>query len=211
MLKTIKAVEGYGKMSDTDVVVRGSAVQTSLTGNSHFANLPVDPAILKTNIDSFSALIAEAEDGSKKVIAEKNKQRQTVIKMLRLLGRYVEVSCNDDMSIFTSSGFLAVTRTIAPPAPLPQPVFRSVDHGANSGEIVIQIVAIPKALFYELRWGPFVNGAVSGSWTSQLITAVRPPVGIQGLTPGTVYAFQIRALGKLGYTDWTDSITFMCT
>jgi hypothetical protein len=46
---------------------------------------------------------------------------------------------------------------------------------------------------------------------SKVITKVKPPVGIDGLTPGTVYAFQVRALGKVGYTAWTDSTTCMCT
>jgi hypothetical protein len=30
------------------------------------------------------------------------------------------------------------------------------------------------------------------------------------LPPATTYAFQVGALGKLGYTDWSDSMTFVC-
>jgi len=51
---------------------------------------------------ALTALMAEALDGSKKVIAEKNKQRAAVVKTLRLLGRYVEVKCKD-MAIFKLS------------------------------------------------------------------------------------------------------------
>ena len=32
---------------------------------------------------------------------------------------------------------------------------------------------------------------------------------VEGLMPGTTYAFQVRALGRLGYTDWSDSTTRM--
>jgi hypothetical protein len=206
----IKPLEGYTAMSDPDVVHRGTAVQTGLTGNSNFQNLPVDLAALKTNIDSFSALIAEALDGSKKVIAQKNKQREAVIKMLLLLGRFVEVQCNGDKAIFTSSGFVPASTAKVASAPLTLPVIRSVYQGAISGEIVVQIEAILRALHYEIRWGVQVNGAAPSSWTSKVVTKVKPPVGIQGLTPGTVYAFQVRALGKVGYTDWTDSATCMC-
>ena len=67
----IKPLEAYDGMSDTDVVVRGTAVQTGMTGNANFPNPSVDLAALKTDIDSFSALMAEAQDGSKKVIAQK--------------------------------------------------------------------------------------------------------------------------------------------
>ena len=209
----IKPLEGYTAMSDADIVQRGTAVQTGMTGNSNFQNLPVDLAALKTNIDSFSALIAEALDGSKKVIAQKNKQREAVVKMLLLLGRFVEVQCNGDTAIFTSSGFVAASTTKIPPSPLPLPVVRSVYQGVISGEIVAQIEAIPKAVHYEIRYGAQVNGAAPFSWTSKVVTKVKPPVGFQGLTPGTVYAFQVRALGlgTVGYTDWTDSATCMCT
>jgi hypothetical protein len=34
-------------------------------------------------------------------------------------------------------------------------------------------------------------------------------VTISGLTPAGTYQFQVRALGKLGYTDWSPSMTFI--
>ncbi len=112
----IKPLEGYTAMSDDAIVHVGMAVQTGLTRNSNFQNLPVDLAVLKTNIDSFSALIAESMDGSKKVIAQKNKQREAVIKMLRVLGRYIEVHADNDMALFTSSGFMPAATTKVPPS-----------------------------------------------------------------------------------------------
>ena len=52
-----------------------------------------------------------------------------------------------------------------------------------------------------------VGGAVP-SWNYQGVpTAGTAP--FEGLTPGTIYAFQIRALGRLGLTDWSDSVTKM--
>src|SRR2546430_789314 len=110
-VQRIRPLEGYSGMSDADIVARGRAVQTGLTGNLNFQNLPAELAVLKTEIDSFSALIAEALDGSKKVIAQKDKRREAVIKTLRLLGRYVEVHCDGDMAIFISSGFMAASTT----------------------------------------------------------------------------------------------------
>jgi len=32
---------------------------------------------------------------------------------------------------------------------------------------------------------------------------------VDGLTPGATYAFQVRARGRLGFTDWSDSVTRM--
>jgi hypothetical protein len=206
----IKTLEGYSGMSDADFLIRATAVWTGLTGNSNFTNLPVDLTALKTNIDSLSTLVSEALDGSKKVIAQKDKQREVVIKQLQLLGRYVQVNSDGDMAKFTSSGFAAASTVKTPPSPLSLPVIKSVSQGAISGELVVQVQAIPGALSYEIHYGVVAGGAPPSSWTSKVVTRVRPPVGFQGLTPGTVYAFQVRAQGKAGMTDWTNSTTCMC-
>jgi hypothetical protein len=209
-VKLIRPLEGYTSMTDADIIARATAVVTGMTGNSNFPNPPVDLVAFKTDIDSLSALIPQAMDGSKKIIAEKNKQRQVVIKPLRLLGRFVEVHSNGDEAIFKSSGFEPVSTTKVPPAPLPVPIIRDIYQGVLSGEIVVQVESIPKAKNYEFRYSAVVNGAPPTSWTSKVVSKVKPPVGFQGLVPGTVYAVQVRAFGVLGYTDWTDSKTCMC-
>jgi|SRR5579883_899650 len=207
--KLIKPLEGYTNMTDADIVARATAVLAGMTGNSNFPNLPVDLGKFKADVDALSNLISEGLDGSKKVIAQKNKQRHVVIKSLKLLARLAEVQSDGDEAIFKSSGFEPASTTRVPPGPLPLPIIRSADHGALSGEIVVQVESIPKAKNYEFRFGAVVNGAPPTSWTSKVVSKVKPPVGFQGLTPGTVYAFQVRAFGPLGYTDWTDSTTCM--
>jgi hypothetical protein len=206
---TIKPVENYPKMVDGEVVTRATAVDTGLTGNTHFANLPVDLTTLKAGIDSLSALMAEARDGSKKVIAQKNNQREAVIQMLRLLGRHVQVNCNGDMAIFKSSGFEPVSSTKAKPQGVSD-FFRGIDHGENSGQIVVRLKAVPKAFSYELRFAAVVNGAPSSVWTTQPVAITRTPAVVTGLTPGTIYAFQVRSLTQSGFSDWSDSVTLMC-
>src|ERR1051326_8849833 len=116
-VKEIRALCGFKALSDSDVLARGNAVLSSMTDNSNFPNSPVDLAALKAALDLFSNLISEALDGSKKVVAEKNKQRRAIIKMLKLLAAFVEIMCKDDMAIFKSSGFEAAasTRTNKPP------------------------------------------------------------------------------------------------
>jgi len=44
-----------------------------------------------------------------------------------------------------------------------------------------------------------------------LVTGVKTPITIGNLTPGTVYALSVRAIEKAGYSDWSDSLTMMCT
>ena len=203
----IKPLDGFSNVSDADVVSRCTNIQTSMTGNPHFPNPPADLGALKTAIDTFSALIAQALDGSKKVIAEKNKQREVVIKIVRLLGRYVEVTSNADMATFQTSGFQAAAPK-TPTPPLTERI-RKVEHGPNNGQITVWLKAVAGASSYEIRSG--VANATPLVWTSAPASSVKAPILLTGLTPATTYLLQARALIKNTYTDWSDSITFICT
>src|SRR5262249_48419259 len=194
--------------ADGGLVPRPTTIQANRPGKPHFGNPPVDLAALKTAIDTFSALIAEALDGSKTVIAQKNKQREAVITMLRMLGRYVEVTSNGDMAIFQSSGFQPAARKTAR-APLSEKI-RKIEHGANSGEINVWLKAVTKASSYEFRYSPAIVGAAT-AWTSMPLSNVKNLIVLKGLTPATTYVFQARALVKDTFTDWSDSVSFICT
>ena len=207
--KKIRPLENFSIVSDEGVVSRATAIQTNMTGNPHFPNPPADLAALKTAIDALSALIAQSLDGSKKVIAQKHKQREVVIKMLRLLGRYVEVTSNGDMSVFQTSGFQPASTTKTTSQPLSEKI-RKIGHGARSGQIIVWVRSIPGASSYEIRYVA-ANGPTPTAWTSQGVAKVKTPATVAGLTPGTTYMFQARALAKDGYTDWSDSVTFICT
>ena len=39
----------------------------------------------------------------------------------------------------------------------------------------------------------------------------RLAIALKGLTPATTYLFQARALVKDTFTDWSDSVSFICT
>ena len=205
----IRALLGFTNAKATDVVTRATAVLNGLTGNVNYPNPPVDLPVFKTTIDSLSAAIATAQDGSKKDIAAMHKLQETVIQMFRLLGTYVEANCKGDMATFTTSGFQPQVITKSASQPLTQPAVKKIDQGLT-GQLLVRIATIPKAKSYEFRYGAVVNGAPPTSWTSKVVSKVKPPVGFQGLTPGTVYAIQVRAFGVLGYTNWTDSKTCMC-
>ena len=206
--KEIKAIDGFSRVADGDVVSRAANIQVAMTGNGNFPNSPVDLAALKTAIETFSALIAEALDGSKKVIAQKNKQRAAVIKMLKLLGRYVEVSSDGDMAIFQTSGFQAAAAKTAT-TPLTEKI-RKIAHGSNSGEIDLWLKAVAGASMYEVRYTPAGAGAAT-AWTTVPLSNVKSVLALKGLTPATPYLIQARALVGSSFTDWSDPISFICT
>src|ERR1700745_3253667 len=151
--KAIRPLENYTSLGDLDVVALSTAVGSGMTGNQYFTTPPVDLAVLKTNTVTFNELISQAMDGSKKVISEKNKQRQVVIKMLKLLARYVEIMSDNAPAKFNSSGFPAASTTKAPAQPLPVPTIKKVTHG-STGQLLVVVKGKHKAKNYDVGYSP---------------------------------------------------------
>jgi hypothetical protein len=140
----------------------------------------------------------------------RDKERKAVIKDLRQLAMYVESNCNEDMTTFTSSGFVAKTKPV-PTAKVAVPGFKKIDYGNVSGQILVTIQSAAGARAYNLRSAVVTNGT-PGPWTVTLIANIRKAITIPNLTPGTTYAFQVQALGSNNtLSDWSDSTNLMCT
>ena len=105
----IKAKLGLQGVSDPDAAKAFMTSYNGLLNNPKYSNPPVDLAIYKAGIDQFSTLIIDAEDGGKKAISAKDKQRIAVSKLYTLLGHYAETACNDDLATFNTSGFTQQT------------------------------------------------------------------------------------------------------
>ena len=209
-VKKIKALLGFHGTADTDLLKRLNTAHDGMNGNPAFPTPPVDMPTFKSGIDSLTVLVSEAEDGGKKAISAKNKQRELMIKQYTLLGHYVEATCNDDPATFNTGGFVAAPIGRVPPQPLPPASIDWIDRGPVAGDVVVKVKSLPKAISYDLHYGVVTNpGTLPASWTTLNLPGSKK-VTISNLTPGTNYAFQVRALGRLGYTDWSDPMTFIC-
>src|SRR5881397_1072769 len=118
VIKKIKAILGFHGVSDSDVLKACNTAYSGLLNNTAYPNPPVPLPVFRQALDSFNALIVDAEDGGKKSISAKDKQRRAVIKMYEFLGHYVEAACNDDPATFATSGFTAKSHTRTAPQPL---------------------------------------------------------------------------------------------
>jgi hypothetical protein len=209
-VKKLKALLGFHGTPDTNLHAQLNAVYDGMNGNSAYATPPVDMTTFKSGIDVFNVLVTDAADGGKKAISAKNKQREVMIKQVTLLGHYVEAMCNDDLAVFNTSGFVAAPTARLAPQPLPPASIQWIDRGSVTGQVVVKVQGLPKALSYDLRYGVVTApGTLPASWTTQLLTGSSKVV-ISNLTPGGTYGFSVRALGRLGYTDWSDPMTFIC-
>src|SRR4051812_36491839 len=160
----IVAVQGYSRMPNMEIVARGTALVDSVDGNLNFPKPPLKLADVRTALEELKSLTAAARDGDKKIIAQRNRHREEVIKQIRLLVRYVEVVSDGDMAVFRSSSLEPAYLNRRPQQSWSESI-RRIDRG-NSGTLLIFINANPKASTYYLRYAVAGSEEKAESWTT---------------------------------------------
>jgi hypothetical protein len=230
----IKAVIGPNSMAGPDRLLMANTVLKGLTGNAAFANTVVPLTTFGNDITTYSNAITAAEDGGKNAKAARDKAKKAVIADLKQLANYVENNCNDDLAIFTTSGFTAQAKRSASGS-VAVPAFKSLDYGTHPGEILVRIKSVKGGKSYNIRFGAMpatpqaasastpgstpasatatagaAPGAAPSSWTVMNVAGIKKAIPIDNLTTGVSYAFQVQALGVLGLSAWSDSSTITC-
>ena len=198
-----------GLQSAERLITTAGAIINGLTGNPSFSSPPVDLKTVQAAVDDLNAALAAQPHGGTAATAEKKNKQEALIGLLRRLRHYVEDHCGNDLSVLLSSGFqTAVTTRVR--SPLANPSILNVGFG-NSTELVLRVTPIAHAKCYEVRSAAVCEGNTPGPWqTAGLFTNSRS-MTINGLTPGTTYMFQVRAVGgSTGYSDWSNPTSRMC-
>ena len=205
----IKAIINFRGVTADAVVTAAVNIAGTVYNNPKFAGAspqPVDQPTLKAATDALVAGNAAAVDGGKKAVQEQKHLKGVVVKFLTQLAHWAEANCKEDMTTFLSSGFQAASAK-KPKAPPVTESIRKVVLGAKSGELVVKLMKYPGAASYEVRWGQVsAGGGMPTAWNSQPLANVKTPVTISGLTPGTTYLIEARAVTKAGYTDYGQPI-----
>jgi hypothetical protein len=207
-LEIIKPALSVSHATDGELLSRLHAVHDGLLDNPAYPTPPFALADFKAAIDAYAASIAAGLDGGKAAIIERHKCRNDVIVKFRLLGHYVEGACKNDMKTFVSSGFVPATRQRTPAQPVGSSSIVKIDQ-RTTGQLLVTIQPVAKARSYELRHAPAPAGGPTVIWTTTAVASTKPPIPINNLTPGVIYTFQVRAFGKLGFSDWSGSVERM--
>ena len=72
------------------------------------------------------------------------------------------------------------------------------------------INAVPYARGYQVQYAALKNG-VPGPWTVVDVMNVKSAFKIGGLAPLTMYVFQVQAIGIANRSDWSNSVTMVCS
>ena len=184
---------------------------TDMDGNPKLPEPPVKIFDFKLSLEIFIAAVTVAQDGGKKAIAERNKQRRAFIRMMNKQADYVEEVAGTDVTVVVNAGFQVLGGPV-PAQELNQPTIDKIVQ-KHMGQQQVFLASIAGARIYQVCYGIAGPGGTPPlSWIATLdLASPRPAPVISGLTPGTVYAFQVRAFGRLGWTKWSELVTKMST
>jgi hypothetical protein len=205
----------FNNMKDRDLVLFCRSVSKSVpTSRIDIKFLSINLDDFDTLLDKFESSITVATNGGRVEIGRRNSLREEVVRDITRIGHYVsgKAECLDDIY---ACGLKPAYSDRRQAEPLPPTTLRKFAHGPNSGTIQVYIKPIPrsagKVKYYEVQYAPLDAEDKPGEWESVRSITARWPIGISELKPGTVYSFQVRAMGTHGLTDWSDSARFMCT
>jgi hypothetical protein len=205
----IRIADGLRTQSAERLITTAGAIINGLTGNPSFPSPPVDLKTLQAAVDDLNAALAAQPQGGPSATAEKNNKKEALIVLLRRLRHYVDENCGNDLSVLLSSGFQAAVTTRVR-LPLANPSILNLGLG-NSTELVLKVTPIAHAKCYEVRMAVVGAGNTPGPWQSAGLFTNSRSMTINGLTPGTTYMFQVRAVGgSTRYSDWSNPVSRMC-
>ena len=115
----------------------------------------------------------------------------------------------NDLTILPATGYDLRRRSDPIPQPLPAPVLKIFRNGL-SGVLIGRANAVHGASSYEAQ---ICNGTSTEetNWRTVVFSRGCSRLQFPGLTPGQVYSFRLRALGREGWSPWSDIAQLMAT
>ena len=202
-MATYRTSLAFTRLSDSPLNSFAENSVVKMTNNTAFPAPTVALAVVTAAQTAFSNAINAAMHGGKQSTAAKNAKREALIAVLRQNAAYVQSVAGEDLVTLLSSGYEAVsntrTRIILPP-----PAVERVDN-PQSTKLGLRLTPVPTARAYEVR----ISYGTTG-WQAVGVFTYARPIVIEGLTPGTTYTMQARAIGgTTGYSDWSDPVSHM--
>src|SRR4051812_25889270 len=105
----VRTSRSYSRLPDLGVSAFSGGVISGLTGNEELADPPVKPTALATLKKTFDDAIIAASEGGALAMAHKEAARAALISALNKDASYVDINCDEDLTILLSSGYEAVS------------------------------------------------------------------------------------------------------
>ena len=192
------------KRTDYDLITFAQGVVTAMTGNPNFPTPMPALAVITGDITTMQArinTITELENQLRAAYTDKDGTRDTMEQNLTYLANYVEIIAAGSASVIESAGM--PVRNL--PTPVGEPGVPENLNAAitnHSGAVDLEWAAVPGAATYEIHCK--LHNTTDPFQPAKTSTAAR--VRVDGLTPGVLYAFRVRAIGSAGPGAWSDEV-----
>lgn len=203
-----KISTGFAQYADTDLDPFASHVVTETTTNA--ASLPgltATVTAIGTAQGNFHTSLAAASEGGKQLKIDKNAKREILIAVLRQLVLAIEAIPNITQATAALSGLVTYVPSGHHAAMTPDaPAILAISNTGH-GQLGFKLQGSNAPRGYELQYTIGSGAPVHAGFFSNTRNVV-----VSGLTAGTTYAFQARALGGNNTaSDWSAPVTCMCT
>lgn len=207
MATKMKALIGFGKMKDDELVIICNTIIGAMTGNAKYpAPTPALPDI-QILLDDFTAKLAIARKrGSPEDTALKDESRSPLIVAMQQLGYYVNSVAQGHLSTLLSSGFPTNSTSFANRVPLKVDNVRLLD-GRQSGQVRLDFAPQKIATIYEYRYR--IQAESPTEWGDRFTTTSSRGNIIAPLEVGKFYEVQVRAINTHGVGDWSNSANIL--
>ncbi|MCC8985014.1 MAG: fibronectin type III domain-containing protein [Nitrospira sp.] len=163
-------------------------------------------------LTTISAIVFTTPPAATATIADRNEAREALTDRLKKLATYLEMVADGDAKKLLGAGFdlrKEPGRGSGSTTTLPAPGDFSVKHGPHSGQVIVHAAKLAGANSYEVYYtdGNSTDDAIV--WTDAGTFAGCSRIEIDGLTPGKVYWFRLRAINGAGNGVWTDPASLM--
>jgi hypothetical protein len=203
-MPAIRINRRFTKLPDAQLSDFTGGTINGFTNNPNLPDPPVTPAELTTIKTAFDNAIVKALSGGMLNTATKNVARDVVLEALNKNGSYVDIHCNNDLTILLSSGYQPVSTNRAQ-AVLPAPQITTVEYG-QAGELKLRVAADPNARSFVGR----IKKATDGDFGPTVSFASSKTILFRGLVAGVTYVMELCAVGgSTGKSDWSEPVSKM--
>ena len=194
----IRTKRGFERLAPVEVSKVAGKTIAGFTGNEALPEPPVPPAVMSPKKVVLDDAIIKADKGGSLATARRNALLVEMMVDLNKNASYVDINCNDELTILLSSGYEAVSTNRAQRV-LNPPQIVAVE-SRQSGELRARIRADRNSKSYVGR----IKQANGGEFGPTISFASSRDIIFKGLVAGMTYILELMAVGgSTGQSDWS--------
>ncbi len=197
----------FAQKKDTPLLQFGQNVHVCFLAHPvDLAGCPVSALTLDAGNQDFSAKLGAMKQGGTTATADKKASRLALIALLRQIAAWLEGKAQGNLDLITLAGFEATSHGHVAQTQLSTPTIKAILN-VITAQLKLRGSSVRNAHSYEVQYR-----IGTGAWQEGGVFSNPRIMVVIDLVPGTLYEFRVRAVGgSTGYSNWSDTMSHMCT